>query len=95
MGCSRTHTRLVDKIASAVSELWRGDMTVRGRGLMLGAELDKACGDLVGLALERGLLINVTAERVIRLLPPLVTSSSEAEELVSRLGEAVKAFDNH
>lgn len=84
-----------NKIASAVSELWRGDMTVRGRGLMLGAEFDKACGDLVGLALERRLLINVTAERVIRLLPPLVTSSSEAEELVSRLGEAVKAFDNH
>jgi len=67
---------------------------VRAKGLMVGAELNRPCGDLVGLALERGLLINVTAERVVRLLPPLVMASAEAEELVRRLGDALAAFDN-
>ena len=59
-----------------------GVVEIRGMGLMIGIELDRPCGELVGRALEAGLLINVTAERVIRLLPPLVTSDEEADAIV-------------
>ena len=69
-----------------------GVVDVRGMGLMIGVELDRPCGDLVKQALEVGLLINVTAERVIRLLPPLVISEGEARELVARLAPLVRAF---
>jgi acetylornithine aminotransferase len=66
-----------------------GVIDIRGRGLMIGIELDRPCGQLVGRALEAGLLINVTAERVIRLLPPLILSADEAEQLASTLAELV------
>ncbi len=69
-----------------------GVVEVRGMGLMIGIELDRPCGDLVRQALDAGLLINVTAERVIRLLPPLVIRESEARELVARLAPLVRAF---
>ena len=49
-----------------------GVTEVRGKGLMLGIELDRPCGALLGRALDAGLMINVTAERVVRLLPPLI-----------------------
>lgn len=58
---------------------------VRGLGLMIGIELERPCGDLVARALARGLLINVTAERTIRLLPPLILSNEEADTLVDQL----------
>ncbi len=63
---------------------------VRGLGLMLGIELAKPCGDLVGKALERGLLINVTAGSVIRLLPPLILDPPQAEQLVEILVELIQ-----
>jgi acetylornithine aminotransferase len=69
-----------------------GVVDVRGMGLMIGVELDRPCGDLVKHALEAGLLINVTAERVIRLLPPLVLREAEARELVARLAPLVRRF---
>jgi acetylornithine aminotransferase len=69
-----------------------GVVEVRGMGLMIGVELDRPCGDLVKHALEAGLLINVTAERVIRLLPPLVIRETEARELVARLAPLVRRF---
>jgi acetylornithine aminotransferase len=65
---------------------------VRGSGLMLGVELDRDCGALVGQALQAGLLINVTRERVVRLLPPLILRQEEAEELVSRLVPLIQRF---
>ncbi|MCG6877281.1 MAG: aspartate aminotransferase family protein [Betaproteobacteria bacterium] len=65
---------------------------IRGKGLMIGIELDRPCGELVRRALEDGLLINVTAERVVRLLPPLVISAEEARELVTRLAALIRAF---
>lgn len=65
---------------------------VRGHGLMLGIELDRPCGDLVKLALAAGLLINVTAERVVRLLPPLILSDAEAAEIVERVSALIDAF---
>jgi acetylornithine aminotransferase len=69
-----------------------GVVEVRGMGLMIGVELDRPCGELVTHALEAGLLINVTAERVIRLLPPLVLREAEARELVARLAPLVRRF---
>ena len=56
-----------------------GVVEIRGQGLMIGIELDRPCGDLLGRAAEAGLLISVTADRVIRLLPPLILSADEAD----------------
>ncbi len=64
---------------------------IRGKGLMIGIELDSPCGDLVGKALEKGLLINVTAERVIRLLPPLTISDAEADQMCDMVSELVES----
>jgi acetylornithine aminotransferase len=65
---------------------------IRGRGLLIGIELDRDCGELVSAALEQGLLINVTADRVIRLLPPLIMSDSEADELVAKTSKLITDF---
>ncbi len=62
---------------------------IRGRGLMLGIELDRPAGGLVRAALERGLLINVTAERVIRLLPPLIIDDAQATEIADTVSDIV------
>ena len=69
-----------------------GVTVIRNAGLMIGVELDRPCGDLVKIALENKLLINVTAEKVVRLLPPLVINEAEAKELVSRLSVLIKQF---
>jgi acetylornithine aminotransferase len=69
-----------------------GVIEVRGMGLMIGIEVDRPCGELVKQALESGLLINVTAERVIRLLPPLVIDEAAARELVSTLAALIRQF---
>ena len=65
---------------------------VRNAGLMIGIELDRPCGELVKMALAAKLLINVTADKVVRLLPPLVIKQDEAQELVRRLSSVIKAF---
>lgn len=65
---------------------------IRGHGLMLGIALDRPCGDLVKDALHAGLLINVTADRVVRLLPPLILSDDEADEIVARVSDLIEAF---
>ena len=69
-----------------------GVVSIRGDGLMIGIELDRPCGELVPRALERGLLINVTAERVVRLLPALVFTDKDAQELVSILSTLISEF---
>ncbi|MGB7933910.1 MAG: aspartate aminotransferase family protein [Gammaproteobacteria bacterium] len=69
-----------------------GVKEIRGLGLMIGIELDRPCAELVGRALERGLLINVTAERVIRLLPPLVTTAHQGRMIVEKVSELVREF---
>lgn len=66
---------------------------VRGRGLMVGIELRTPCGALMQAALERGLLINVTAGNVIRLLPPLIIGAKEVDQIVATLGELIDAHD--
>ena len=69
-----------------------GVSSIRGQGLMIGIELNKPCGDLVQRALEQGLLINVTADNVIRLLPPLVFTQAEAQQLLDMLCPLVIDF---
>jgi acetylornithine aminotransferase len=69
-----------------------GVRAIRGEGLMIGIELDRPCGELSKRALDAGLLISVTHESVIRLLPPLVINEQEADEIVNRLAPLVRAF---
>jgi acetylornithine aminotransferase len=69
-----------------------GVKSVRGEGLMIGVELDRACGALVGRAAEAGLLVSVTADTVIRIVPPLILGAAEAGEIVAKLAPLVRAF---
>jgi len=75
---------LMERFHAALAEL-PGIESIRGRGLMIGIELSEPAPDLVARALQARLLINVTQERVIRLLPPLVMSDEEADLLCERL----------
>ncbi len=83
---------------SIMSELGRelagapGFVEVRGQGLMIGVELDRPCGALVRHALDAGLVLNVTADRVVRLLPPLVFRAEHAEQLVGTLVPLIRGF---
>jgi acetylornithine/N-succinyldiaminopimelate aminotransferase len=65
---------------------------IRGQGLMIGIELDRPCRDMMKLGATNGLLFSVTAEKVIRLLPPLIINQEECEQLVERLVKTIKAF---
>lgn len=65
---------------------------IRNKGMMIGIELDKPCAELVGLALDAGLLINVTGEKNIRLLPPLIISDEQIELLVSSLSALIEKY---
>ncbi len=89
--------------AAAVGEVLRAGLVrelgslpgvkeIRGAGLMIGIELDRPCGVLLARAAQAGLLISVTADSVIRLVPPLVLSADEAEQIVALLAPLVKSF---
>jgi len=69
-----------------------GVKQIRGLGMMIGIELDRPCGELVKLALAQRLLINVTADNVVRLVPPLVMNSAEAALLVAGLAPLIRGF---
>lgn len=69
-----------------------GIKEVRGQGLMIGIELDRPCGALLNLALEAGLLVSVTADTVVRLLPALIINEAEADEIVARLVPLLREF---
>jgi len=87
--------RLGDAIRGGLREALAGQSAVteiRGDGLMIGIELDRPCGELVQRALDAGLLINVTAEKVVRLLPPMIFSTTEADELVAKLSLLIRGF---
>ena len=88
-------THIGDLIRTNLRERFTGYAAVkqiRGKGLMVGIELDRPCGDLVHSALDRGLLINVTAETVVRLLPPLIMQPSEAAQLIEVLSGLIHDF---
>jgi acetylornithine aminotransferase len=78
-------------IAEALANL-PGVVAIRGQGLMIGIELDRPCGVLFNRALDAGLLISVTADKVVRLLPALTYSADEGQELVSRLTKLIRDF---
>ncbi|CAN5920260.1 aspartate aminotransferase family protein [soil metagenome] len=69
-----------------------GVADIRGQGLMIGIELDRPCGEILGRAAEAGLLLSVTAERVIRLVPSLILSAEEARQMVAILVPLIKQF---
>jgi len=69
-----------------------GIREIRGKGLMIGIELDRPCGDLVERGLEAGLLINVTADTVVRLLPPLNMKDAEVQLLIDGVSSVIKAY---
>ena len=83
--------RVGDVIRSGLPRV-EGITEVRGMGLMIGVETAQPCGELVKQALEAGLVINVTADNVIRMLPPLVMNEAEGREVLSRLVPLIKAF---
>ncbi|MEY4766961.1 MAG: hypothetical protein RI907_3634 [Pseudomonadota bacterium] len=69
-----------------------GVREIRGQGLMIGIDLDRPCGVILNRALEAGLLLSVTADTVVRLLPPLIFTTAEADECVAILVPIIKAF---
>ena len=69
-----------------------GVIDIRGKGLMIGIELDRPCSELVSMAIAQGLLINVTAERVIRLLPPLILTDKQADIIVEQVSNLIHEF---
>ena len=69
-----------------------GVVDIRGHGLMIGVELDRPCAELVGKALAAGVLLNVTADKVIRFLPPLIFTETDARELVDRCVPLIREF---
>jgi acetylornithine/N-succinyldiaminopimelate aminotransferase len=69
-----------------------GVKDIRGKGLMIGVELNRPCGDIVKRALPKGLVTNVTADSVIRIVPPLIYTEAQSRELVSILAPLVKEF---
>ncbi len=90
--------RLGGQLLSALNERLSGCagvVDIRGQGLLIGIELDRPCTELVERALERRLLINVTADRVVRLLPPLVMSDDEAGLLLDTLCPLIVEFCDH
>ncbi|MBI3897719.1 MAG: aspartate aminotransferase family protein [Gammaproteobacteria bacterium] len=70
----------------------KGIKQIRGLGLMIGIELDRPCKEILTRALERGVLINVTADKVVRLLPPLTISDAEADQIVTVVADSVRTF---
>ena len=84
-------SRMLDAFKDRLAEL-DGVTDIRGMGLMLGIELDRPCGELVTRALEQGLLINVTADQVMRLLPPLTMDNEACDEIVDKVAGLVRDF---
>ena len=84
-------TSLLDDFRSRLSGA-RGIVDIRGQGLMLGIELDRPCPELVSMALEKNILINVTAGKVVRLLPPLVISDEQAGEIALTVSDLILEF---
>ena len=83
--------KIVTGFENSLGDL-EGITEIRGLGMLIGIELDQPCAELVKLALDKGLLINVTAEKVVRLLPPLIMSDDEADQLVSSLSDVIRQY---
>jgi len=88
---AKTGDYLLGRLAQELGGV-AGVSQIRGKGLMIGIELDRTCNDIVGLALEKGLIVNVTADNVVRLVPPLVFNIEHADLLMSTLAPLIKQF---
>jgi len=88
---SRIGQHLHDALVRELGSL-AGVVDIRGQGLMIGIELDRNCGVLLQRAVDAGLLLSITADKVIRLLPALIITQDEADEIVAILVPLVKAF---
>ncbi len=88
---TRIGKRLTDGIGQALAGV-KGFQEIRGQGLMIGIQLDRPCGVLMQRALDAGLLISVTADSVVRLLPPLIMTEAEADEVMAILLPLIKNF---
>ena len=96
--------KLLDNAKSIGSEIMKGLQTsldsspivhdIRGHGLMIGIELTTPCAEMVDIALSKNLLLNVTANNVIRILPPLLTNSKEAEIIVNTIRDCIYEFQS-
>jgi acetylornithine/N-succinyldiaminopimelate aminotransferase len=84
-------TYLRQALAAALDGV-AGVVAVRGLGLMMGIELDRPAAEIVDRAREAGLLVNVTSERVIRLVPPLILREAEAQQLIEGLVPVIRSF---
>jgi acetylornithine aminotransferase len=87
--------RVGERIKKDLEREWqgvKGVVEIRGQGLMIGIELDRPCGALLQRAADAGLLISVTADTVVRLLPPLIMTPAEGDEVVSKLAPLVREF---
>jgi len=94
-GLLANSARVGGVLRKALEDGWAGEKGIveyRGQGLMIGIELDRPCGVLLGQAAEAGLMISVTADRVIRLLPALILSEEEARQIAAILVPLVKRF---
>ncbi|MGH6646022.1 aspartate aminotransferase family protein [Aquabacterium sp.] len=89
----RVGAHLKSALTRELGEL-KGVSDIRGQGLMIGIELDRPCGVLLGRAVDAGLLLSVTADKVIRLLPALILTTDEADQIVALLVPLVKQFLN-
>ena len=82
---------LMDALRRELSNT-KGVVEIRGQGLMIGIELDRPCGVILNRALDAGLLLSVTADKVVRLLPPLVFTTEQADDLVAILAPIIRQF---
>ena len=88
---TRVGQAIMDALHAALAAA-PGVAEIRGMGMMIGVELEEPCGELVKAALDAGLVINVTADKVVRIMPPLVMSEAEGAELVRRFAPLARAF---
>jgi acetylornithine aminotransferase len=88
---TRVGQHLQNQLLKALSDT-NGFVEIRGQGLMIGIALDRPCGALMQRALDAGLLLSVTADSVVRLLPPLIMTTQEADEVVSILVPLIQQF---
>ena len=89
--CSTLSQNILDQFSSELENL-PGVKDIRAAGLLIGIELEEDCGELVSQALENGLLINVTAGNVIRLLPPFVITDEQVTQMVTGVSKLIKNF---
>ncbi len=82
---------LLSQLDQTLSDI-DGIVEIRGRGLLLAIELDRPCQPLSQVALDHGLVVNVTAEKIVRLLPPLILNRAEADQICQTLGAIIPPF---